>query len=91
MEAQPPVGLLRGQSYGILNGVIQTITVPRLKFRIRLKRDAEGFWFVECPSLPGCMSQGRTRAEARNNIREAIEGWLEAAQAHPETWARGSR
>jgi predicted RNase H-like HicB family nuclease len=33
----------------------------------------DGFWVAECPSLPGCISQGKTKAEARANIREAIE------------------
>ena len=38
----------------------------------------EDKWIVaECPALPGCVSQGRTEAEAINNIREAIELWLE--------------
>lgn len=33
----------------------------------------DSFWVVECPCLPGCLSQGATKAEALNNIREAIE------------------
>ena len=33
----------------------------------------DGFWVVECPSLPGCVSQGETRQEAIANIKEAIE------------------
>ena len=36
----------------------------------------DGFWVVECPSLPGCVSQGQTREEAIVNIREAIEGYI---------------
>jgi predicted RNase H-like HicB family nuclease len=36
------------------------------------------FWVVECPSLPGCISQGKTREEAIANIREAIEGYVAA-------------
>jgi predicted RNase H-like HicB family nuclease len=35
-----------------------------------------GYWVAECPSLPGCISQGRTRGEAIQNIREAIEGYI---------------
>ena len=35
-----------------------------------------GYWVAECPSLPGCVSQGRTREEAVSNIREAIEGYV---------------
>jgi predicted RNase H-like HicB family nuclease len=36
------------------------------------------FWVAECPSLPGCVSQGKTREEAITNIREAIEGYVAA-------------
>ena len=36
----------------------------------------DGFWVVECPSLPGCVSQGQSREEAIVNIREAIEGYV---------------
>jgi predicted RNase H-like HicB family nuclease len=38
----------------------------------------DGFWVVECPSLPGCISQGETREEAVTNIREAIDLYIEA-------------
>jgi predicted RNase H-like HicB family nuclease len=34
------------------------------------------YWVAECPSLPGCVSQGKTREEAIANIREAIEGYI---------------
>jgi len=37
-----------------------------------------GWWVAECPSLPGCVSQGRTREEAIVNIKEAIEGYIAA-------------
>jgi predicted RNase H-like HicB family nuclease len=42
----------------------------------------DGWWVVKCPSLPGCISQGRTREEAIDNIREAIEGYLESLEKH---------
>jgi predicted RNase H-like HicB family nuclease len=38
----------------------------------------DGYWVVECPSLPGCISQGKTREEAIRNIREAIKGYIAA-------------
>ncbi|MEO5348657.1 MAG: type II toxin-antitoxin system HicB family antitoxin [Magnetococcus sp. YQC-3] len=38
----------------------------------------DGFWIAECPSLPGCISQGETREEAIVNIREAIQVYLSA-------------
>jgi predicted RNase H-like HicB family nuclease len=47
-------------------------------------RGEDGYWVAECPSLPGCVSQGTTKAEAIANIREAIEGWMETAKAHGE-------
>jgi predicted RNase H-like HicB family nuclease len=37
----------------------------------------DGYWVVECPSLPGCISQGKTEQEALANIKEAIEGYIE--------------
>ena len=40
----------------------------------------DGYWVVECPSLPGCISQGKTREEAVANIREAIQGYITALQ-----------
>ena len=40
----------------------------------------DGFWIAECPSLPGCVSQGETREQAIANIREAIEGYILALQ-----------
>ena len=38
----------------------------------------DGFWVAECPSLPGCISQGRTKAEAIGNIKEAIQAYTDA-------------
>ena len=38
----------------------------------------DGQWVVECPSLPGCISQGATREEAVANIKEAIDGYIAA-------------
>ena len=45
----------------------------------------DGYWVAECPSLPGCVSQGKTKAETIANVREAIEGWIETATAHGQT------
>lgn len=44
----------------------------------------DGYWVAECPSLPGCISQGQTQEEAVENIKEAIELWIEDAIAHNE-------
>ena len=48
-----------------------------MKFAITIDRDEDGMWIVECPSIPGCVSQGNTKAEALKNIREAIGLCLE--------------
>ena len=52
-----------------------------MKYRVILIQSDEGF-AVSCPSLPGCWSQGRSEAEALENIREAIAGCLEARKAN---------
>lgn len=56
----------------------------RLRFPVVFRKDEDGWIVAECPVIPGCYTQGRTRAEAHANIREAIllaldcrgaEGW----------------
>ena len=58
-----------------------------MNFQVTLDRDEDGVWVVECPSIPGCVSQGRTREEALSNIREAVRLCLEvrAEQGLPLT------
>ena len=48
-----------------------------MQFIVTLDRDEDGVWITECPLIPGCVSQGRTREEALANIREAIRLCLE--------------
>jgi predicted RNase H-like HicB family nuclease len=40
----------------------------------------DGYWVAECPSLPGCVSQGKSKEDAIGNIREAIEGYINALE-----------
>ena len=57
-----------------------------MKYQVILTEGEDGWIVAECPSLPGCISQGRTRDEAIANIREAMEGWLEVeADKHSGT------
>lgn len=55
-----------------------------MKYRITLQRDEDGTYVVKCPSLPGCISQGKTREEALTNIKDAIEGYLQSLRNHNE-------
>jgi predicted RNase H-like HicB family nuclease len=55
-----------------------------MKYRVIIEQDEDGMYIAECPSLPGCISQGRTREEALKNIKEAIEGYLESLEKHNE-------
>lgn len=48
-----------------------------MKFNVTLDRDKDGVWVVECPSIPGCVSQGQTKEEALENIRDAIVACLQ--------------
>lgn len=45
-------------------------------FHVKIERAEDGWLVVECPALPGCVSQGRTEEDALLNIREAITAWL---------------
>ena len=48
-----------------------------MKFTVTIDRDESGAWVAECPSIPGCVSQGKTKRDALKNVREAIELCLE--------------
>lgn len=58
-----------------------------MKFPVTIDRDEDGVWIVECPSIPGCISQGNTKDEALENIKDAIRLCLEvrAEQGLPLT------
>lgn len=53
-----------------------------MKYRIFLEQDEDGMYVAECPSLPGCVSQGQTRKEALENIQDAMKGYLESLKKH---------
>jgi predicted RNase H-like HicB family nuclease len=55
-----------------------------MRYRVYLEQDEDGVFVATCPSLPGCISQGRTRSEAQANIREAIELYLKSLRKHGE-------
>ena len=43
-----------------------------MRFSVTVDRDEDGVWIAECPAIPGCVSQGKTKGEALDNIKEAI-------------------
>jgi predicted RNase H-like HicB family nuclease len=55
-----------------------------MKYRVLIEQDEDGVFVAEVPSLPGCISQGETREQAVENIREAITLYLESLAAHDE-------
>lgn len=55
-----------------------------MKYRVLIEQDEDGIYVAEVPALPGCLSQGETRAEALNNIKEAIAAYLESLEDHDE-------
>ena len=48
-----------------------------MKFIITINRDEDGMYIAECPSIPGCISQGKTEEEAQENIQDAIKECLQ--------------
>jgi len=53
-----------------------------MKYRVLIEQDEDGVYVAEAPTLPGCISQGQTREEAVENVREAIAAYLESLEAH---------
>jgi predicted RNase H-like HicB family nuclease len=53
-----------------------------MRYRVLIEQDEDGVYTAMAPSLPGCISQGKSRDEALKNIREAIALYLESLKAH---------
>ena len=71
----------RGSS---LAGAVGLHYLSDLKFRVHVEPDEDGVFVAECPTLPGCISKGQTRAEALDNIKDAIAGYLFSLEKHGE-------
>lgn len=65
-------------------------TVKGRKFTVMMKKERVGGYSVWVLELPGCISQGESKEEALANIREAIEGYLEARQIMMKKEAKGA-
>jgi len=55
-----------------------------MQYRVVIEQDEDGVYVAECPSLPGCISQGKSRDEAVANIKDAIQGYLASLKKHGE-------
>jgi predicted RNase H-like HicB family nuclease len=64
--------------------VSETFRRLKMKYRVLIEQDEDGMYIAEVPSLPGCISQGQTREQAVENIKEAIAVYLESLEAHNE-------
>ena len=56
-----------------------------MKYRVLIQKDEDGAFVAKCPSLPGCISQGKTREEALVNIKDAVSGYLQSLKKHNES------
>jgi len=55
-----------------------------MKYRVLIQQDEDGIFVTKCPSLPGCISQGKTREEALANIKDAASGYIQSLKKHNE-------
>jgi len=55
-----------------------------MDFKVVISKDEDGIYIAECIDLPGCVSDGKTSKEAKENIKEAIEAYLESLEKHGE-------
>jgi antitoxin HicB len=56
-----------------------------MQYPVTISKDEDGIYVAECPSLPGCISQGKTKQEAMKNIKDAITGYLTSLKKHKES------
>ena len=84
--------LRRDRAGGRIEGVPRRLRPGRrppetemfMKVRVLIEPDEDGVFVATCPTLPGCVSQGKTREEARQNIIDAIGGYLQSLRKHGE-------
>ena len=55
-----------------------------MKYRVCIEQDEDGIFIATCPALPGCVSEGSTRAEGTVNVKEAMDGYLRSLNRHNE-------
>ena len=55
-----------------------------MKLRVLIEKDEDGVYVAQVPSLPGCISQGKTRADALRNIEDAISGYIASLKKRKE-------
>jgi len=58
--------------------------IDKMKYKTIIKRDDDGWYIAECPAIPGCVSQGRTLKEIKENIKDAITDCLEVLNKRAE-------
>jgi len=64
----------------LLHGPMKSNSVSHMNFKVWIEQDEDGFFIAMVPSLPGCISQGKTEDEVKENIREAIAIHLESIE-----------
>jgi len=67
-----------------LNSIEDNSVGDSLNFRVVVEQDEDGVFVATVPSLPGCVSQGKTRVQALTNVKDAIKGYLESLKKHHE-------
>ncbi len=53
-----------------------------MKYRVVVEQDEDGVFIAEVPSLPGCLAEGTTRADAISNVRESMLAYIESLKKH---------
>lgn len=55
-----------------------------MRYEVLIEQDEDGVFVATCPALPGCVSQGATRDEARANLADAMTGYMASLRKHGE-------
>ena len=75
----------------IFEGMLVFLLRGIMIFHVTMQHAEDGWIVVECPALPGCVSQGRDEKEALENVKEAINAWLWAEDQKAVSKLKGDR